>query len=92
MLVTVTPNTEIPDDEFVKITKEFGEILNITLRKSDVMMQSRRNQFFVLLPQIEEKYIESVCARIMECWSETPYYDISEIDFEAEKLDGTDEQ
>ena len=92
VLVTVTPNTEIPDDEFVKITKEFGEILNVTLRKSDVMMQSRRNQFFVLLPQIEEKYIESVCARIMECWSETPYYDISEIDFEAEKLDGADEQ
>ena len=46
----------------------FGEILNKSLRKSDIMMQSGRNQFFLLLPELSDKYINDVTERILKTW------------------------
>ena len=46
----------------------FGEVLNKSLRKSDIMMQSGRNQFFLLLPELSDKYIDDVTERIISTW------------------------
>ncbi len=46
----------------------FGEVLNKSLRKSDIMMQSGRNQYFLLLPELSDKYINDVTERILNSW------------------------
>ena len=71
-------------EEFVGISDEFGKIINHSLRKSDVMMQSKPNQYFLLLPELSEENIESVFARIRNEWKKTDYYDKTTIRFDAE--------
>jgi diguanylate cyclase (GGDEF) domain len=86
LLITVIPTVEMSIEEFNEIVKEFGKITNYTLRKSDVMMQSRNNQFFILLPEMTDRYIEKVRDRIMMKWEKTGYDEVTDIRFEAEMI------
>lgn len=47
----------------------FGQVLQKGLRKSDIIMQSRPHQYFVLLPNISEENIDSVTDRILRVWN-----------------------
>ena len=76
----------MPEDEITNITKKFGQLISRTLRKSDIMMQSRKNQFFVLLPEMSDNYLEKVYARIETQWSKTEYYKITKISYESDTL------
>ena len=78
-------------EEFVGISDEFGKIINHSLRKSDVMMQSKPNQYFLLLPELSEENIESVFARIRNEWKKTDYYDKTTIRFDAELVKSVEE-
>ena len=78
-------------EEFVGISDEFGKIINHSLRKSDVMMQSKPNQYFLLLPELSEENIESVFARIRNEWKKTDYYDKTTIRFDAELVKSDEE-
>ena len=78
-------------EEFVGISDEFGKIINHSLRKSDVMMQCKPNQYFLLLPELSEENIESVFARIRNEWKKTDYYDKTTIRFDAELVKSDEE-
>ena len=78
-------------EEFVGISDEFGKIINHSLRKSDVMMQSKPNQYFLLLPELSEENIESVFARIRNEWKKNDYYDKTTIRFDAELVKSDEE-
>ena len=87
VLFTLTPNAEnISDEEFVKISKHFGEVLNRCLRKSDIMMQSRRNQYFLLLPGIADKDMYKVHSRIEREWAKTSFQKITTISAETQTM------
>ena len=87
MLISITPTVDdITIDEFNVMTRAFGKIVNSSLRKSDLMMQSRKNQFFLLLPEIPQDYVTKVFNRIRSTWAKTEYYDITEISYEADRL------
>lgn len=79
------------EEEIERITKRFGELINRTLRKSDIMMQSRRTQFFILLPEMSENYLERLYGRIESSWAKTEYYDVTQISYEAETLTAQEE-
>ena len=74
MLLTITPMSgDIGEDRMIDIVREFGMTVNGALRKSDVMMQSRSNQLFLLLPDMDEQYIDKAYNRIMNRWMKNPY-------------------
>ena len=87
MLITVKLTDEsISQEDFSEMMRTFGMIVNNTLRKSDLMVQSRKNQLFLLLPEMPEQYIEKVYNRIMNRWNKTDYAKFSEIHCEAGML------
>ncbi|MBR6173260.1 MAG: diguanylate cyclase [Eubacterium sp.] len=86
-LVTLTKKDESTSDiDFAEMTEEFGNVIDHALRKSDIMMRSRMNQYFLLLPELEDEFAESVFARIRNNWKKTPYYEKTLIRFDAEKI------
>ncbi len=53
--------------------KQFGECLQKTLSRSDVILQNKTNQFFLLLPELTEQDIPAVAERIMKAWRSSPH-------------------
>ncbi len=91
VLITIEPTVEMSMEDFAEASKAFGKVVNHTLRKSDIMMQSRTNQYFVLLPEMTDRYIEKVRSRIMYQWEDTDYFDVTDIKFEADTIVAQDE-
>lgn len=50
--------------------ERFGEHIKNSLRKSDIMMQYKKNSFFVLLPEVKAEFAEQVAHRICDRWNE----------------------
>lgn len=90
-LVTLNQKEEMEVEEFVRISDEFGKVINSSLRKSDMMMQCKPNQYFLLLPELSEEYVESVFARIRNEWRKSGHYDITTIRFDAEVVSENEE-
>ena len=82
-------NTEFQGSALTEIYDEFGEILKHNLRKSDFMMQSKPNQFFVLLPELEEQHRDIVLNRIIDAWNKLERGNIVELEYEHEIIDGS---
>ncbi len=68
LLFDVMPESGADDGAYAYAIDSFGELLNRSLRKSDIMMQSKPNQFFLLLPEITGENIDNVIARILRQW------------------------
>lgn len=84
-LFRVTPKSnDLNGAEFAALIERFGTILNRSLRKSDIMMQCGADQFFLLLPEITDKYIEKVLDRVIAQWKETDYAQKAEVDYSVE--------
>jgi diguanylate cyclase (GGDEF)-like protein len=64
----------------------FGEVLNKSLRKSDIMMQSRPHQFMLILPEMDDNYISKTFARLMNTWQTSENYYKVKIDYEYESI------
>ena len=47
---------------------KFGLCLQDTLRRSDMILQSKPNQFFLFLPQLSEEDFPKVLQRILTAW------------------------
>ncbi|MBO5566058.1 MAG: diguanylate cyclase [Succinivibrio sp.] len=57
------------DPEALKqATAQFSECLKRTLRRSDIIMQNKPNEFFLLLPELSEEDTSAVMSRIMKSW------------------------
>ncbi|MBQ7515791.1 MAG: diguanylate cyclase [Schwartzia sp.] len=67
--------TEDDEQRLRKATEQFLEVLQKTLRRSDVILQSRPNQFFLLLPEQSEEDVPDVVGRIMAAWEKTEGHD-----------------
>ncbi len=62
------------DGEALKdAAKQFGECLQTKLRRSDVILQNKTNQFFLLLPDLAEPDVPAVTGRIMKAWEASPH-------------------
>ena len=62
------------DGEALKeAAKQFGECLQKNLQRSDVILQNKTNQFFLLLPDMAEPDVPAVTERIMKAWEASPH-------------------
>lgn len=57
------------DSDSADVCEAFGEHIKNTLRKSDIMMQYKKNKYFVLLPEVKAEFAEQVAKRICDKWT-----------------------
>ncbi len=60
----------IDKDSSTEVCESFGEHIKYSLRKSDIMMQYKKNRYFVLLPEVKAEFAEQVAQRICGKWAE----------------------
>ncbi|MBO4591595.1 MAG: GGDEF domain-containing protein [Eubacterium sp.] len=87
VLVTIDVDESVTDkDEYDRIIKNYGMIINQVLRRSDLMMQSRSNQFFLLLPELHEEYLHKIYSRIESRWNMTGMSKLTKIHYKASPI------
>lgn len=71
---------------YKSVVEEFGECVKNTLRKSDLLMQSKSNQFFLLLPEVNDLQIDGIIGRILDQWEKLKHTNEIDILYEMEKV------
>ncbi len=90
VLFTLKKTGKINNKKYRTSTDDFGFYLRGVLRKSDILTRSRFNQYFVLLTDIDEEYVNGLIERVLSKWDND--YDFSlNINYEVEyvKNDGS---
>lgn len=77
---------DLSDAEKQTIMASLRELLQDSLRGSDIMMQLGYNHFFLMLPQISDNNIKLVIDRVMESWSHNQYCGQVELTVETESM------
>ncbi len=72
ILFIVSPEKTVEDNVFNDAVVSFGEVLKRVLGRSDIIMQSRKNQYFVLIPMVQDPDADAVTGRIIAAWKELP--------------------
>ena len=70
VMFTLHSNSKMSNATFAGLCEEFGNHISMILRKSDLMMQYKQNQFFVLLTDIREEAIAQVIGNVLRVWNE----------------------
>lgn len=83
VLLSITYAGQKEAEEYMEAVYQFGCTLQNTLRKSDVILQCCSNCFLVLVPEMEEEYMEAILSRIREAWKESEYRDVVRIGYSA---------
>ena len=73
--------------DFSEAVDRFGEILQNALRKSDMITQSKPNQFFLLLPDLSLEDAPIVLERIERAWENTEFQESVKITHVMESID-----
>ncbi|MBO4416263.1 MAG: diguanylate cyclase [Lachnospiraceae bacterium] len=88
LLFSISPKeNSIKKTRFSELAEGFGDILQNSLRKSDIMMRSQINQFFVLLIEVNKDNIEKVIDRFLHTWDNSVNADELHVVYEIEKVD-----
>ena len=92
ILFTLTPkDPEIKPDDFAEIMHAFGECVSTHLRKSDLLMQCKKNQFFLLLPELDHENVKLVADRIVSTFEKEGYMDKADVQYLAAVLNDEEE-
>ena len=73
VLFTVEMSKSYDARQRSEIMTQFRRRLQLSLRNSDMMMESGENQVFLLLPEVGEADIGHVISRLIEDWKQTEY-------------------
>ena len=83
VLFSIDRPDDMPEEEYRNYCDEFGNHIRETLRKSDMLTRSRYNQYFVLISDIREEFVNKVIEAIVDSWKENRS-DSPKITFEKE--------
>ena len=86
ILVTLAPDVDMDVEKAPEYYELFGEHLGSTLRRSDLLMQVRKNMFFILLTDIKSQAVEQVAGNIVRSWRDKNG-SMLEINYETEFLE-----
>ena len=86
VLLTLSEPDDMDDEEFSSQCEGFGESLNHSLRKSDIMMRLKKNQYFFLLIEVDEGQVDNVLTRIVNTWNDTIEGKKSVISYDIEMI------
>jgi GGDEF domain-containing protein len=79
------------DEDLNAASEQFGDLLKQILRRSDIITQSKRNQFFLLLPELQEQNAPVVIERILSTWEMSKSKEGIRINYAIESIDYTEE-
>ena len=68
VLYTLKPDDGNYDARFLDNADEFGNVIRESLRKSDIFMRNRKNEYFVFLTDIRQDSVDKVAGHIIEGW------------------------
>ena len=71
VLFTLTRPDHMPEAEYRNFCDEFGNHIRESLRKSDMLTRSRFNQYYVVITDIREEFIENVIGEIIDTWKKS---------------------
>ena len=86
ILVTLTPREDLGNEETTHYFEEFGEHIGQILRKSDLLMQVRKNMYFIILTDIKAEAVDQVAGNIIRKWR-SKFGDVLDISYETEFLE-----
>ena len=89
LLFTLSPNAEVSEEEFERYCDAFCTHVKKLLRKSDLVMQYRKDQIFIFLTDIKEDAIRQVTGNIMRTWG-ILNKDVLAITYEVEFMESDD--
>ena len=86
VMFTLAPGKVQGRDEYDELCEKFGVSIGTVLRKSDLIMQYKLNQYFVLLTDIKEEAVDQVVGSVIRYWTER-YKDNLGISYEVEFIE-----
>ena len=78
---------DLSESEKEKIMASLRDLLQESLRNSDIMMQIGDSHFFLLLPEISDYNVGRVTERVMHAWKSNEYSGLVELSVETESTD-----
>lgn len=73
ILFSLSQEGDVSERSLPEAASGFCDVLKEKLRRSDLIMQSRSDQFFVILNQRSETEAKEEISRILEAWNSTGY-------------------
>ena len=73
MLFVLTDRHKDKKSRLREASAEFSIIAQESLRRSDIIMQCKSNEFFLFMPELSEYDAKMVAQRILSYWQETDY-------------------
>lgn len=93
LLFSISPKEDVVSKlTFSELAEGFGDILQNCLRKSDIMMRSQINQYFVLLIEVNKTNIDKVVDRFLRTWDNSVNADKLHVIYEIEKVDFSEQK
>ncbi len=85
VLFTLTPVD--PDYGSVyELAEYFGELIGRQLRRSDILVHTKQNQFFMILPDVSRENFEMLMERILKPWYSSDYADVIDLAYESKQV------
>ena len=81
LLFDLNPIDNAALNYLVDVTTAFGEILEKTLRMSDVVMQTGSHSFFILLTECIEPEVGNVIRRVKEAYKDLEHSDRIKLEY-----------
>ena len=78
---------DLSESEKEKIMVSLRELLQESLRNSDIMMQIGDNHFFLMLPEISDYNVSRVTDRVMYAWKNNEYSGLVDLEVETASTD-----
>ncbi len=82
----------ITDEKREDVTDSFREIIQNTLRNSDIMVRMGACRFFLLMPEINSENIDHVIARMEKAWKDSAYGPQADMEKEYELISSDNDQ
>ena len=69
-----------------EIAEYFGELIARQLRRSDILVHTQQDQFFLILPDVTRENFEMLMSRILKPWYASEYSDIISLSYETKQI------
>ena len=88
LLLTLTPAALCTD--FPSVSDYFGDIVGQSLRKSDILVRIKQNQYLLLLPHTTQLDFEPLVGRLLSSWDKVADAALLEVCYEAAPIGAID--
>ncbi|MCR5595444.1 MAG: response regulator [Lachnospiraceae bacterium] len=77
---------DITDEQREEVADSFREVIQTTLRNSDIMVRIGIDQFFLLLPELNPEHIDRVINRMSGAWKKSNQGPATELELEYDRI------